>query len=54
MDELSEMVQSLYQTMNEKFARLKLSSDEHGVLEFMLKLEDYLCDRIYTRVFCTK
>uniref|UniRef100_A0A915E9N4 Rab5 GDP/GTP exchange factor n=1 Tax=Ditylenchus dipsaci TaxID=166011 RepID=A0A915E9N4_9BILA len=54
MDDLSEMVQGLYRSMNEKFSRLNISPDECKVTNFMIELENYICGRAYSILFCTR
>ncbi|KAI1721417.1 vacuolar sorting protein 9 (VPS9) domain-containing protein [Ditylenchus destructor] len=54
MDDLSEMVQSLYRSMNDRFARLNISTDDKKVVDFMAALEKFVCNRAYSILFCTR
>lgn len=51
---LSDMIQSFYRLMTEKVARLKTGiQDDFKVLDFMIKLESYICDHAYSILFCS-
>jgi len=55
MDEASELVQSLYRTMEEKLDRLKLPPDhsfKHQ--DFMRQLENFICATAYPILFCSQ
>lgn len=48
------MIQSFYRLMTEKVARLKTGiQDDFKVLDFMIKLESYICDHAYSILFCS-
>jgi len=54
MDDLSNMVQSFYTRMSERFVHLKLSSEEMKPSDLIAQLENYVCGRAYSMLFCAR
>lgn len=51
---LSEMVQSFYRFITDKCFHFKTGIPENfKIINFMIKLENYICDHAYSILFCS-
>lgn len=49
------MIQSFYRLMTEKVSRLKSGiREDFKAIDFMIKLESYICDHAYSILFCSR